>query len=50
MKYVIIDCADELKASGIDYRLGLTEYRAFKYENSGDPTSFPYNIYIMMEI
>ena len=45
MKEVIVDFADELKSSGIDYRLGLTEYRAFQLETCGDKTSFPYKIY-----
>ena len=45
MKEVITDFADELKSSGIDYRLGLTEYKSFQYDKCGDEASFPYKIY-----
>jgi hypothetical protein len=45
MKTAAINFADALAASGIDYRLGLTEYKDFPKSPCGGTSDFPYKVY-----
>ncbi len=45
MQSAVIGFSDAIKTAGIDYRLGLTEYKDFLAEPCGDPGDFPYKVY-----
>jgi hypothetical protein len=45
MQSAVIEFSDKIAEAGIDYGLGLTEYKDFETEPCGDPGDFPYKVY-----
>jgi len=45
MQSAVIGFSDAIAKAGIDYRLGLTEYKDFEGDPCGDPGDFPYKVY-----
>lgn len=45
MQTAVIEFSQTIAGAGIDYRLGLTEYKDFPNGSCGDPGDLPYNIY-----
>ncbi|HEC85672.1 MAG TPA: VWA domain-containing protein [Thioploca sp.] len=45
MQSAVIEFSETIGSSGIDYRLGLTEYKDFPTDPCGDPEDMPYKVY-----
>lgn len=45
MQEAVIKFSDAIAGGGINYRLGLTEYKDFPVDSCGDPDDMPYKVY-----